>query len=134
MASDLMLKTAEELSELIRTRTVSSRELLDEAIARFEAFNPIVNAITEHKIEEAQKASSNADEATARGDSIGVLHGLPVTIKEAYDWVGTPSTWGNPEWVNNFPERNSPSVTRLQDAGAIIWAKTNVPFLSLIHI
>ncbi|MGB1822841.1 MAG: amidase family protein, partial [Acidimicrobiales bacterium] len=129
MASDLMLKTAEELSELIRTRTVSSRELLDEAIARFEAFNPIVNAITEHKIEEAQKASSNADEATARGDSIGVLHGLPVTIKEAYDWVGTPSTWGNPEWVNNFPERNSPSVTRLQDAGAIIWAKTNVPFM-----
>ena len=129
MASDLMLKTAEELSELIRTRTVSSRELLDEAIARFEAFNPIVNAITEHKIEEARKASSNADEATARGDSIGVLHGLPVTIKEAYDWVGTPSTWGNPEWVNNFPERNSPSVTRLQDAGAIIWAKTNVPFM-----
>ena len=47
MASDLMLKTAEELSELIRTRTVSSRELLDEAIARFEAFNPIVYAITE---------------------------------------------------------------------------------------
>ena len=55
MSSDLMLKTAEELSELIRTRTVSSCELLDEAVARFEAFNPTVNAITEHKIEEAQK-------------------------------------------------------------------------------
>ena len=54
MSSDLMLKTAEELSELIRTRTVSSRELLDEAVARFEPFNPTVNAITEHKIEEAQ--------------------------------------------------------------------------------
>ncbi len=129
MSSDLMLKTAEELSELIRTRTVSSRELLDEAVARFEAFNPTVNAITEHKIEEAQKAAMNADEATARGESIGVLHGLPATIKEAYDWVGTPSTWGNPEWINNFPERNSPSVERLLDAGAIIWAKTNVPFM-----
>ena len=136
MSSDLMLKTAEELSELIRTRTVSSRELLDEAVARFEAFNPTVNAITEHKIEEAQKAARNADEATARGESIGVLHGLPVTIKEAYDWVGTPSTWGNPEWINNFPEWinnfpecNSPSVERLLDAGAIIWAKTNVPFM-----
>ena len=129
MSSDLMLKTAEELSELIKTRTVSSRELLDEAVARFEAFNPTVNAITEHKIEEAQKAARNADEATARGESIGVLHGLPLTIKEAYDWVGTPSTWGNPEWINNFPERNSPSVERLLDAGAIIWAKTNVPFM-----
>ena len=129
MSSDLMLKTAEELSELIKTRTVSSRELLDEAVARFEAFNPTVNAITEHKIEEAQKAAMNADEATARDESIGVLHGLPVTIKEAYDWVGTPSTWGNPEWINNFPECNSPSVERLLDAGAIIWAKTNVPFM-----
>jgi len=124
-----MLKTAAELSELIKTRTVSSRELLDEAVARFEAFNSTVNAITEHKIEEAQKAAMNADEATARDESIGVLHGLPVTIKEAYDWVGTPSTWGNPEWINNFPERNSPSVERLLDAGAIIWAKTNVPFM-----
>ena len=129
MSSDLMLKTAEELSELIKTRTVSSRELLDEAVARFEAFNPTVNAITEHKIEEAQKAAMNADEATARDESIGVLHGLPVTIKEAYDWVGTPSTWGNPEWINNFPECNSASVERLLDAGAIIWAKTNVPFM-----
>ena len=129
MSSDLMLKTAEELSELIKTRTVSSRELLDEAVARFEAFNPTVNAITEHRIEEARKAAMNADEATARDESIGVLHGLPVTIKEAYDWVGTPSTWGNPEWINNFPERNSPSVERLLDAGAIIWAKTNVPFM-----
>ena len=115
MASDLMLKTAEELSELIRTRTVSSRELLDEAIARFEAFNPIVNAITEHKIEEAQKASSNADEATARGDSIGVLHGLPVTIKGLR--LGRYSfNLGNLNG-QQLSERNSTSVTRLQTRG-----------------
>ena len=129
MSRDLMLKTAGELSELIRTTSVSARELLSEAIARYETFNPKVNAITEHQIEEAQIAALNADEATARGDSIGVLHGIPVTIKEAYDWIGTPSTWGNPEWLDNFPERNSPSVQRLLDAGAIIWAKTNVPFM-----
>lgn len=124
-----MLKTAEELSQLIRTTSVSAQELLGEAIARYEAFNPKVNAITEHRIEEAQKAAHNADEATARGELTGVLHGLPVTIKEAYDWIGTPSTWGNPEWLDNFPHRNSPSVQRLLDAGAIIWAKTNVPFM-----
>ena len=122
-----MLKTASELAVLISSRATSARELLDEAVARYEAFNPAVNAITESRIEVAQNRALAADEATAQGESWGPFHGLPVTIKEAYDWVGTPSTWGNPKWVNNFPDVDSPSVERLLGAGAVIWAKTNVP-------
>ena len=129
MTDDLMLKSAGELSRLVQSREVSSRELLEEAIGRYEAFNPKVNAVTGHRIENAQIQANEADEATARGESRGPFHGLPVTIKEAYDWVGTPSTWGNPEWADNFPDSNSPSVDRLIGAGAIIWAKTNVPFM-----
>ena len=129
MTQDLMLKSASELSQMVVSRQVSSRELLEEAIGRYEAFNPQVNAITGHQIEQARLAADMADEATSRGESLGAFHGLPVTIKEAYDWVGTPSTWGNPEWAANFPNVNSPSVDRLIDAGAIIWAKTNVPFM-----
>ena len=112
MTDDLMLKSAGELSRLVQSREVSSRELLEEAIGRYEAFNPKVNAVTGHRIENAQIQANEADEATARGESRGPFHGLPVTIKEAYDWVGTPSTWGNPEWADNFPDSNSPSVDR----------------------
>ncbi|MED6303573.1 MAG: amidase family protein, partial [Actinomycetota bacterium] len=129
MASDLMLKPASELSALIKSLTVSARELLEEAVARYEMFNPSVNAITESRVEIAQERALAADEATARGESWGPFHGLPVTIKEAYDWVGTPSTWGNPEWSNNFPDADSPAVERLLEAGAVIWAKTNVPYM-----
>ncbi len=129
MTQDLMLKSASELSQLVVSQQVSARELLEEAIGRYEAFNPQVNAVIEHQIENAQLQANAADELTAQGESSGPFHGLPVTIKEAYDWVGTPSTWGNPEWVANFPDVNSPSVDRLINAGAIIWAKTNVPFM-----
>ena len=129
MSNDLMLKTASELEVMIRSRETSARELLDEAVARYEAFNPAVNAITESRIEVARNRALAADEATAQGESWGPFHGLPITIKEAYDWVGTPSTWGNPEWINNFPDVDSPSVERLLGAGAVIWAKTNVPYM-----
>ncbi len=129
MSTDLMLKPASELAMLIKSRETSARELLDEAIARYEIFNPTVNAITEIRIEIARTRALAADEATAQGESWGPFHGLPVTIKEAYDWVGTPSTWGNPEWINNFPDTDSPAVERLLGAGAVIWAKTNVPYM-----
>jgi amidase len=129
MSTDLMLKPASELAMLIKSRETSARELLDEAIARYEIFNPTVNAITEIRIEIARTRALAADEATAQGESWGPFHGLPVTIKEAYDWVGTPSTWGNPEWINNFPDTDSAAVERLLGAGAVIWAKTNVPYM-----
>ena len=124
-----MLETATELAKLVRNRSVSSRELLQQAIARYEAFNPLVNAVIEKQIDQATQRSFVLDEMTAQGDFTGPFHGLPITIKEAYDWIGTASTWGNPEWKANFPSVNSPSVERLMSAGAVIWAKTNVPFM-----
>ena len=124
-----MLETATELAKLVRNRSVSSRELLQQAIARYEAFNPLVNAVIEKQIDQATQRSFVLDEMTAQGDFTGPFHGLPITIKEAYDWIGTASTWGNPEWKANFPSVNSPSVERLISAGAVIWAKTNVPFM-----
>ncbi len=83
MSTDLMLKPASELAMLIKSRETSARELLDEAIARYEIFNPTVNAITEIRIEIARTRALAADEATAQGESWGPFHGLPVTIKEA---------------------------------------------------
>ena len=69
MTDDLMLKSAGELSGLVQSREVSSRELLEEAIGRYEAFNPKVNAVTGLLIDYAQRQAYEADEATALGES-----------------------------------------------------------------
>src|SRR5262249_8357495 len=65
--------------------------------------------------------------ALAKGDLWGPLHGLPMTIKESFDVVGMPTTWGLPELKDNFPKRNAVAVDRLLAAGAILFGKTNVP-------
>ncbi len=67
------------------------------------------------------------DQETVAGVSRGPLHGVPVTVKEAFDLVGSPSTWGIPAWRDNYPETDSEVVTRYRSAGAIIFGKTNVP-------
>ena len=63
---------------------------------------------------------------TAAGRSLGPLHGVPITIKEAWDWIGSPSTSGHPELVDWRPERNSEAIDRLLAAGAVIYGKTNL--------
>ena len=67
--------------------------------------------------------------AIARGEIWGPLHGLPISVKELFDIVGLPTTWGIPELKNNCPSTNAVAVDRLLEAGAIIFAKTNVPTL-----
>lgn len=135
MTTDLMLLPAVELAAMIRDGEVTAVDLLEQAIARYEKFNPMVNAVVVTRLEAARDRARQADEATARGESWGPLHGIPTTIKEAYDWADTPSTWGNPPWVDNVPgTRTTPqgdavAVQRLLDAGAIIYGKTNVPLM-----
>jgi amidase len=126
-APDLALRNATELAELIRRRRVSARELLDTVLARYERWNPVVNAVVVTQIDQARDRAAQADAATARGESWGPLHGLPMTIKEAFDWAGTPTTWGIPALARNRPTRNASTVDRLLGAGAVIYGKTNVP-------
>lgn len=124
---NVTLRGATEQAALIRSRELSARELLDEVLARYEAFNPAVNAVVVTRLEQARERALSADEATASGESWGPLHGVPMTIKEAFDWVGTPSTWGVPALADNMPTTNATTVDRLLAAGAVIYGKTNVP-------
>ena len=68
-----------------------------------------------------------ADEALAKGEDWGPLHGLPMTIKDCFEVVGMPTTAGNPIYKDHYPSGNAEAVQRLINAGAIVFGKTNVP-------
>jgi len=125
--SDHAFQSAGELAEAIRRKEVSSLELTDLYISRVEEFDGPVNAVVVHDFERAREAAQAADEALARGENLGPLHGVPMTIKEAYDIEGLPTTWGIPEFKDNIATQDSESVRRLKNAGAHFFGKTNVP-------
>jgi amidase len=127
---DIAFLSATDLLELMREKKVSSRELLEGYLDRVERFNPAINAIVTLDAERARERASTADEATARGESWGPLHGLPITIKDVFETAGLRTTCGNPEWSDYVPERDAVLVARLRNAGAVIFGKTNTPTLA----
>jgi len=118
---------AAELARAIRDREVSSRELLDKVAGRVERLNRPVNAVVTLDLERARAAADRADAALARGDTVGPLHGLPVTIKDAIETEGIRSTGGAIELTDHVPARDAEVVARVKAAGAIVFGKTNVP-------
>jgi hypothetical protein len=92
-----------------------------------EKHNPELNAIIAMDVEGARKRARAADRALGRKQMWGPLHGVPMTIKESYDVVGMPTTWGVPDLKGNLPPRNALAVDRLLGAGVVLFGKTNVP-------
>ncbi len=118
---------ARRLASALRRRKISAVELLDLYLARFERYNGALNAVIFTDIDGARQRAKAADAALAKGEIWGPLHGLPMTVKESYDIVGMPTTWGVPQLEDNYPSRNALAVERLLAAGAVIYGKTNVP-------
>lgn len=108
------------------TRRVSSRELVDNAIARIEALDSSINAVVVRDFDRARTAAANADVALARGERRPLL-GVPLTVKEQFSVAGLPTTWGNSRFKDWRSEVDALVVQRLKAAGAIILGKTNVP-------
>lgn len=125
--SDLVFLSATELASRIADKQVSSEELLKTYLERVDLHNDAINAIVVDVREQALARAREADAATARGESWGPFHGVPMTIKESYNLAGTPTTWGNPDWQDNVPAEDAVPVKKLQDAGAVVFGKTNVP-------
>lgn len=119
--------SAVELARAIRAREVSSLELTELYIERVEKYDSQINAVVVHDFERGREAAVAADEALARGDQVGPLHGVPMTIKEAYNVDGLPTTWGIPDFKDNIATSDADSVQRLKAAGAVFFGKTNVP-------
>jgi amidase len=123
----LATSSATDLAAAIRAKEVSSRELLDTYLERVERLNPAINAVVTLDGERARAAATVADEATSRGDAVGPLHGLPITIKDAIEVGGVRSTGGAVALTDHVPAADAVAVTRLKEAGAVVFGKTNVP-------
>ena len=96
-------------------------------IERVESIDPEINAVVVKDFERGREAAIAADVVVASGAPLGPLHGVPMTIKEAYNIEGLPTTWGVPEFKNNIATEDSDTVTRMKQAGAHFFGKTNVP-------
>lgn len=115
----------------IQDKKISSSELLELYIERYERFNPRINAIVETDFDTARTRARQADEALANNENWGPLHGLPMTIKDYIDVAGLHTTYGSPIFKDNLPTTNADVVQPLIDAGAIIFGKTNLPLWAM---
>lgn len=123
---ELAFSSATELAQLIQRKQVSSLELTRHYIERIEQFDKALNAVVVRDFERALEAAKSADESLARGHRLGPLHGVPMTIKEAFDVTGLPTTWGVPEQRGHLVRNDATVVERLKAAGAHFMGKTNV--------
>jgi amidase len=121
------MSTAVELAAMLRDREVSAREVVAAHIERIEAFGQVVNAIVTTTFETAVAKAAAADEAMARGETRGLLHGLPVAHKDLADTAGVRTTYGSPLFAEHVPDRDDLVVERMAQAGAISLGKTNTP-------
>ena len=121
--------SAIELVARMRRKDLSAREVMTAHLARIERVNPKVNAIVTLAAERAMADAARADERLARGETLGVLHGLPVAHKDLVDTAGIRTTRGSPFYRDNVPARDAVIVTRIRAAGAITCGKTNTPEL-----
>lgn len=125
--SELHRLSAVELALMLRARQVSAREVVADHLAQVERWNPVVNAVVTLTGEQAMEAAAAADEAAARGQELGPLHGLPTAHKDLQDTRGVRTTYGSPLFAEHVPDADSLLVQRVRAAGAISLGKTNVP-------
>ena len=119
--------TAREMVAAIRSRAISARELLELHLTRIAERNPQLNAIVSLDEERARAGAAEADEATARGDETGALHGLPFAFKDTHDVAGWRTTYGSPLFADHVPDADELVVERIRAAGVVTIGKTNVP-------
>ncbi|MCH6167767.1 amidase [Pseudonocardia alaniniphila] len=129
MTTDLIHSDATELAELIRTRRVSSVEVVQAHLDRIEATDPELNAIVT-LADGALDAARAADEKLAAGAEVGPLHGVPFTAKDSFDTAGVLTQRGSPMFAGRVPDTDATSVARMKHAGGILLAKTNLPEFS----
>lgn len=118
---------ARDMAAAVRAKEISARELLDLHLDRIAAVNPKVNAVVSLDEERARAGAAAADEALARGEEVGPLHGLPFAFKDTHAVGGWRTTYGSPVKADHVPDRDELIVERVRAAGAVTIGKTNVP-------
>ncbi|PWJ05464.1 amidase [Streptomyces sp. NWU49] len=110
----------------LRCRQITARSLLDQTLAHLAKVNPGLNAVVTLDIAGARAAADAADRhLTATGTTLGPLHGLPITVKDALETKGMRTTCGSPDLTDHIPAQDADVVALLRAAGALIIGKTN---------
>jgi len=125
--SEICFLSAIEMAGLIRRKKLSAREVMTAHLNQIERVNPRVNAIVTLVLDQAAENARKADDAQARGGTLGPLHGLPVAHKDLIETAGIRTTFGSPIYKDNVPTVDAILVERIKRAGAITVGKTNTP-------
>ena len=118
---------AYKMKEKIVNQELTSLELTEIIIERIERINPIINAYCTPTFDLARKMANQADKKIKIGEELGLLSGIPLSIKDLNETVGIRTTFGSNIFRENIPEDDELLVKRLKDAGAILLGKTNTP-------
>lgn len=129
----LAFSSALEAADAIKSGKTSSFELTKMIWERYDRFHSDLNAIIYPIRQESLSAAMNADKELARGNRLGPLHGVPITIKDSFLVKGTPSTWGLPFAADLKASEDATVVSRLKKAGAVILGHTNIPTMLNDH-
>jgi len=119
--------SAYDMVEKIKTQEVSSVEFTEAIIERIEEINPIINAYCTTTFELARDMAKKADDAVKKGEKLGLLHGIPTSIKDLMQTKGIRTTFGSKIYENFIPDEDEIAVKRLKDAGIVMLGKTNTP-------
>jgi aspartyl-tRNA(Asn)/glutamyl-tRNA(Gln) amidotransferase subunit A len=125
--AELAFTPATELAALIRRKALSPVELTEAILGRIERSNPALNAYCTVTAEEALAEARAAETAVLRGEPLGPLHGLPISIKDLTATRGVRTTRGSRLFADHVPAEDAPAAERVRAAGAVILGKTNTP-------
>lgn len=127
---DLWRLSAAELASLIKSKKVSAKEAAEAGLARLDAVNPKINAVVDHRPDDVLAQAAKIDAAIARGEAVGPLAGVPVTIKVNVDQEGYATTNGLKAQRDLIAKVDNPVVANLRKAGAVLLGRTNCPAVS----
>jgi len=133
---DICFMAAYKMLDKIKTQELSSEEITECIIERIERINPIINAYCTPTFDWARETAKKADESVKKGEKLGLLHGIPTSIKDEMPINGIRTTFGSKLYENYIPKEDDICVSRLKDAGSVILGKTNMPefgFLAITH-
>ena len=119
--------SAYEMADKIKNQEITSEEITEIIIERIEKINPIINAYCTPTFELARDMAKKADKAVKEGEKLGLLQGVPISIKDETETKGIRTTYGSLLFQNNVPREDEAVVKRLKDAGIVILGKTNTP-------
>ncbi len=124
---EICFMSAYDMLEKIKTQELTSTEITETIIERIERINPIINAYCTPTFELARKTAKKADEIVKKGEELGLLHGIPTSIKDLMQIKGIRTTYGSKLYEDFIPEQDDIAVQRLIKAGSVILGKTNTP-------